>query len=69
MEAGRRIRAVSPNSKLIFLSQDYDPNVVQEALSVGALGYLLKSDAVELPLAVDAVLQGMQFVSSSLKRS
>jgi len=68
MEAGRRIRKLSPNSKIIFLSQDSSPEVVQAALRLGALGYLLKSDAAELPLAVEAVLQGTQFVSSRLKR-
>jgi DNA-binding NarL/FixJ family response regulator len=68
MEVGRRIRKLSPNSKIIFLSQDSSPEVVQGALRLGALGYLLKSDAAELPHAVEAVLQGTQFVSSRLKR-
>jgi DNA-binding NarL/FixJ family response regulator len=35
---------------------------------LGADGYLLKLDAAELLGAVDAVLQGTQFVSSHLKR-
>jgi hypothetical protein len=42
--------------------------VVQAALSTGALGYVRKTDARnKLLAAVDAVLQGEQFVSSSLK--
>lgn len=68
MEAGRRIRKLCPNSKIVFLSQDSSPEIVRGALRMGALGYLLKSDATELPVAVDTVLQGMQFVSSHLKR-
>lgn len=67
MEAGRRIRKLSPNSKIVFLSQESSPEVVQGALRLGASGYLLKSDATELPLAVDAILKGKVFVSSHVK--
>jgi DNA-binding NarL/FixJ family response regulator len=69
MEAARRIQKFCPHSKIIFLSQDHSPQVVQGALRLGAAGYLLKSDAIELPLAVDAILQGKIFVSRRLKDS
>jgi DNA-binding NarL/FixJ family response regulator len=69
MEALRRIRKLSPNSKLVILSQDSSPEVVRGALRLGAVGYLLKSDANDLPLALDAVLQGTVFVSPRLKSS
>src|SRR6476619_4759124 len=36
MEAARRIRKVSPESKIIFLSQEPDPEIVQTALRLGA---------------------------------
>jgi DNA-binding NarL/FixJ family response regulator len=67
IQAARRIRQLSPSSKIIFLSQYNSLDVVHAALS-GAFGYVLKADARRnlLP-AVDAVLQGKQFVSSSLK--
>ena len=68
MEACRRIRKVAPNAKIVFLSQNTSPEVVQEALRAGALGYLLKSEATDLPIALTAVLQGTQFVSNRLKR-
>ncbi len=68
IEAARRIRQVSPNSKIIFLSQNNDLDIVRAALRTGALGYVRKTDAgLELLPAMDAVLQGKQFVSSSLK--
>jgi two-component system, NarL family, nitrate/nitrite response regulator NarL len=67
MEALRRIRKCSPHSKLIILSQDSAPEIVREALRLGAVGYLLKSDANNLPQALDAVLQGTVFVSPRLK--
>ena len=68
IEAARRIRQLSPSSKIIFLSQNNDLDVVQAALDTGALGYVRKTDARrELLPAMDAVLRGKQFVSSSLK--
>ena len=51
----------------MFLSQDPSPEIVQGALRLGAAGYLLKSDATELPLAIDAILQGKVFVSRRVK--
>jgi DNA-binding NarL/FixJ family response regulator len=68
IEAARRIRRLSPDSRIVFLSQNNNVDIVRAALSTGAQGYVRKIDAGrELLHAVDAVLQGRQFVSSSLK--
>jgi DNA-binding NarL/FixJ family response regulator len=67
MEACRRIRKVSPRSKVVILSQESSPDVVEAALRLGAVGYLLKSDAIDLPQALDAILPGAVFVSPRLK--
>jgi len=67
MEAARRIRRLSPKSKILFVSQNSAPEVIEGAMRLGANGYLSKSDATKLPSAVQAVLHGMQFVSSNLK--
>ena len=68
IEAARRIQQLSPSSKIIFLSQNNNLDIVQAALSTGALGYVRKTDVKrELLPAMDAVLRGEQFVSSSLK--
>src|SRR6267378_740734 len=68
IEAARRIRQLSPNSRIIFLSLRNDLDIVRAALRTGAQGYLHKTNArSELVPAVDAVLRGKQFVSSSLK--
>jgi DNA-binding NarL/FixJ family response regulator len=68
IEASGRIRQLSPSSKIVFLSQNNDPEFVPAALSTGAKGYVHKTDAQsELLPALDAVLRGKQFVSSSLK--
>jgi len=67
IEAARRIREVSPNSKVLFVSQNSSPDVVQEALNNSAAGYVVKSDAAsELLPAVEAVLEGKKFISASL---
>jgi DNA-binding NarL/FixJ family response regulator len=68
LEAARRIRKLSPGSKILFLSQESSAEVVQEALCLGALGYVIKSHAgSQLLAAVEAVLRNEQFVSSTLK--
>ncbi|HKV79729.1 MAG TPA: response regulator transcription factor [Candidatus Sulfotelmatobacter sp.] len=67
IEAARRIRQLSPSSKIVFLSQNNDHDVVRAALGTGASGYIQKTNVLsELLLAVDAVLRGEQFVGSSL---
>jgi CheY-like chemotaxis protein len=68
IEAARRIQKVSPNSKILFVSQEFSQVVVEQTLLLGAHGYLWKSDTTrELLLAVHEVLQGRQFVSSSVR--
>ena len=67
IEAARQIRSVSPDSKLMFLTGNNDPEVAREALGTCATGYVSKLDAaVELLNAVEAVLLGKQFVSTTL---
>jgi len=66
IEAARRIRKVAPSSKMLFVSQNSSVEIVEAALQAGALGYLLKSDAAEFPIAVETVVEGKQFVCASL---
>jgi DNA-binding NarL/FixJ family response regulator len=67
IEAARRIRKLSPNSRILFASQESSADLVQEALTAGGLGYVLKAHAEwDLLVAVEAVLQSKQFVSSAL---
>jgi DNA-binding NarL/FixJ family response regulator len=68
IDAALRIRQLSPNSKIIFLSMETSLDVVQAALSTGAEGYVRKTDAHgDLLPAIDTVLRGGQFLSNSLK--
>ena len=67
IETARQIRQLSPGSKILFLSQNNDLDVVRAALSA-AQGYVQKSDfRVDFLPAIRAVLRGQRFVSSSLK--
>jgi DNA-binding NarL/FixJ family response regulator len=64
IEAAREIRELVPKAKILFLSQETSPEVIQEALSVSASGYVVKVNAgVELIPALKAVISGKQFVS------
>jgi DNA-binding NarL/FixJ family response regulator len=67
IDAARQILKVAPQSKILFVSQESSAEVVQEGLALGALGYLVKLDAgSELLVAVRAVLEDRQFVSSGV---
>ena len=67
IEAARRVRELAPEAKIIFLTQESSVDVVHEALSLGAWGYVAKVQAGrELLVAVDMVMQGKRFVSSGL---
>jgi DNA-binding NarL/FixJ family response regulator len=67
IEACRQIRKVSHKSKILFVSQESDADVVQEAFRIGALGYVAKVNAgSDLLPAVEAVCQGKRFVSAEL---
>jgi DNA-binding NarL/FixJ family response regulator len=65
IEAARQIRKLAPESKIIFLTQEPSAGVVEEALSLGARGYVVKTHArSELLAAVEAVIRGECFVGS-----
>jgi len=67
IEAALRIKEVSPGSRILFVSENSSQEIVERALSTGAGGYIIKSDAAgELLPAVEAVLKGAHFVSPSL---
>ena len=67
IEVARQVRKLRPECKILFLSQVSNACVAQEAFNLGALGYIVKVHARrELLPAVDAVCQGLQFVSHGL---
>jgi len=67
ISAAGRIRELSLKSKVLFVSQNLDLDVVRAALDAGGFGYVLKSSAEsELLAAVEAVMLGKTFVSGEL---
>jgi CheY-like chemotaxis protein len=66
IEAARRIRALVPNAKIIFLSQETSADVVEEALNTGARAYVQKAKAGrQLLAAIDAAILGQPFDPNS----
>lgn len=67
LETARRIRKLLPESKIIFVTQESATDIVQEALRLGASGYVVKTNAGrELLTAVEAVRQGREFIGGGL---
>lgn len=67
IDAARRILQLFPQTKILFLTEDSSPDIVEEALSTGANGYVLKSQAeTELLAAAKRVLAGQMFISRVL---
>jgi DNA-binding NarL/FixJ family response regulator len=65
IEVAKQIRKLSPQTKILFVSQEFSPEVVEEALSTGE-GYVVKRDAGrELLAAVTAVVRGEKFVGGN----
>lgn len=64
LDAGRHLKRVVPDVKLIFLTVSEDPDVTAEAFRAGASGYLLKnSTASELFKSIQEVSQGRSYVT------
>jgi hypothetical protein len=69
IEAARQIRRCTPQSRILFASENRSRDVIAAALGTGGLGYIAKSDAgTELLPAVDTVLQGKRYISVSMTR-
>ena len=70
LEVARRVRKLPAPPRILFITQESSPEVVRECLKLGALGYVHKPRAgSDLLPAVDAVLGGKRFVSSTLEFS
>jgi DNA-binding NarL/FixJ family response regulator len=69
IDAARQIKALCPGTKLIFLTMQTSPTYATEALQAGASGYLLKHSApMELPLEIEAALQGHHYLTPSIAK-
>jgi CheY-like chemotaxis protein len=67
IEAARRILAANPKSRILFVSAHQSWDIVQVAMTTGARGYILKSEAGhDLLPAMNAILAGKRWLSSFL---
>lgn len=64
------IRDQEPDARIVILSMHVNATLVQQALKMGARGYVLKPHATdELPQAIRAVYQGEMFLSPDIPQA
>jgi DNA-binding NarL/FixJ family response regulator len=64
LDAGEQLKALHPDMKVIYLTQNREPRLAVEAFRRKASGYLLKDSAAsELTIAIRQALQGRSYVS------
>jgi DNA-binding NarL/FixJ family response regulator len=69
IDVARRIRAVLPDARLMFVTIESSFEVVEQAFRSGAHGYVYKPRAHRDVLPVlDAIIRGGRFVSGGLER-
>jgi|SRR5215469_484143 len=70
IEAAKGIRKASPESKIIFLTQESSSEVKEAALAAGAFAYLLKSRAnYELRATIETAMLNDPFQTARAKLS
>lgn len=69
LEAARRVREVSPQTKILILSMHDSESLAKSVIGAGALGYITKSDAArDLVLAIEALIRGKIFFTPRMDR-
>ena len=67
-DAARQIAAAVPNARLIFLSAHLQDRYIEQALEVGALGYLTKAEPAErVVTAIYDAMRGRSCFSSEVR--
>ena len=67
IEAARQIRKACPETEVLILTLQESEDLVREALSAGARGYILKTDAARLlTVAIEALLEGKTFFTGKV---
>ena len=68
LNAAERIKRITPDAKIIYVTINRDPEVIAESLRRGADGYVLKTSAAsELVSAIRAALQGDCYISTAIE--
>ncbi len=53
-----RIRRISPETKVIIISQYFDYELIKQAIKAGAIGFVQKSEVNSVPSGFTSLLQG-----------
>ncbi|MFP2929926.1 response regulator [Pyxidicoccus sp. 3LG] len=70
IEVARRVRKVSPSTRVLILSMHTGAEYVTQALRAGVAGYLIKDAAVEeLKVALESVRQGRTYLSPAISQT
>jgi DNA-binding NarL/FixJ family response regulator len=70
VEAAREIKTARAETELLFLIGDENADIIEEILSTGARGHLLKSDAHEnIILAIRSLCEHRQYIASQTARA
>lgn len=68
LNAAERLKQSAPDAKFVFLTMYDDPNLAAATLTLGAVGYVLKSAALqELLTAISEVLKGKSYITPKLR--
>ena len=67
IDVARALKGNTHKPLVLFISQDSSLAIVKEALAVGAVGYVLKTEAREIVQAISVALAGGVFLSTSLQ--
>lgn len=68
LDVARQVGEICRQTRVIFLTQESSAEVVEQAFSVGALGYIVKANAgSEVFAAIKAVTKGERFLSRGLE--
>jgi DNA-binding NarL/FixJ family response regulator len=70
IEAAVRVAEISPSSKILFISESIEPEIVSAAIDAGASGYLHKMRVgAELLPAVTWIIRGGHFFSPYIEHT
>jgi DNA-binding NarL/FixJ family response regulator len=70
LQATQQIMASSPRTRVLILSAHPDPEYIEQAMMVGASGYLIKQSSTQfLAEAVREVLKGNTYFSPSISKT
>jgi two-component system response regulator NreC len=70
LETARRLREALPQTKIVLLTMHTEDPYVLEAMQAGAVGYVLKTQAMlDLVQAIQNVLQGHIYLSPRISRA